>query len=558
MTLPRRITLFSFILTAVILGSCAREETGVLARVGDETIQIKDFKTRYEKFLRASGTSDNIVQRRNVLQNMVNEVLILGKLRRDGWFEQASVRKRLTEIRLQAMLDRYAVKFIAKKIQVTEKELWEEFRHANAKVSARYLYAKTESGAWDLKRKLLEGTTFQSLARTVFSDPGLASNGGYLGYFGRGEMDARLEEVAFSLPIGELSDPVRIGVGYAIVKVEDRVDHPLLSENDYAKQKGELEDRVRTKKTIKAIEETVRSIARELSPEFVPESLTQILAQWDILQGGQVFRAETVVSQAMNPDAQIVRFEHASWSVQEFLEKLEFTTSKQRARVKSAEDLKELITGLAAREVLLERATKDGIDQEAETVAQIQEMTLRYALKEWAAGIERQVETEEVSEDELRRIYEMNKADFRHAPQVNVAEILVRTLEEAEQLRNRLDRGKDFSTLAKAHSIRLWAAKKGGELGYLTIDQYGTLGEKFAKSNVGAILGPEFVDPYYGLFKILGKKDGRQKSFSESRESILEGIRKQRKLQALQRAAHELRTKTEITIDENTLAEIRL
>jgi len=58
-----------------------------------------------------------------------------------------------------------------------------------------------------------------------------------------------------------------------------------------------------------------------------------------------------------------------------------------------------------------------------------------------------------------------------------------------------------FSDLAAKHSMRLSTAKKGGEIGWGTRATFGNLSEKFFAANPGDIVGPEFVDPYWGVFK---------------------------------------------------------
>lgn len=547
----------ALLLLAGLMVGCSREEEKVIAAADDNEIRVQDFQPRYQKYLEASGARDNIVQRKIVLQNMINELLIVGELRRAAWFDLPEVQKRMEEIRTQARLDHYAMKHIAQKVQVSETELREEFRNANAKVSARYLYAKSEREAWELKRRISSGSSFESLARNVFDDPGLANNGGYLGYFARGEMDTWLEETAFSLSKSEISDPVKIGVGYAIIKVEDRVDHPLLSEYDFAKQKPGLEEGLRKKKTKQAIEETVRSIAHGLSPRFNEDAVRVLFDQWGTLKEA----AENIEEKPrieLDGQSILVQLDNGTWSISDFLEKLEFTTSKQRARVKSIADLKEIIVGLAAREVLIERATEEGLENDVDVKRQISHVKLQYALTQWRLSIEKQIGARDFDNEIIRQVYEKNKTEFRHPPEVNVAEILVRTKDEAENMRQRVDRGEDFASLAKKFSIRLWAVKQGGELGFGTIEKFGILGEKLMKANVGQTIGPEFVDPYYGVFKVLAKREGRQKKFEESRESILEGLRRQRKQDAMRSTVEALRAKAQISVDEEVLANVKV
>jgi len=68
--------------------------------------------------------------------------------------------------------------------------------------------------------KLMKGADFSELAKEHSNDPGSASNGGELGWFGIGSMVKEFQDVAFSLnEIGEISKPFKTQFGYHIVKL---------------------------------------------------------------------------------------------------------------------------------------------------------------------------------------------------------------------------------------------------------------------------------------------------------------------------------------------------
>ena len=68
------------------------------------------------------------------------------------------------------------------------------------------------------------GADFAAAAAEHSEDDGTAEAGGDLGFFPRGRMMPPLEEAAFSLPTGELSDPVRTELGFHILRVEERME----------------------------------------------------------------------------------------------------------------------------------------------------------------------------------------------------------------------------------------------------------------------------------------------------------------------------------------------
>jgi hypothetical protein len=67
----------------------------------------------------------------------------------------------------------------------------------------------------------LNDTNFAELANTYSEDPS-AQVGGNLGWFGRGVMIKEFEDAAFSLNIGEVSEPVKTQFGYHLIKVFDK------------------------------------------------------------------------------------------------------------------------------------------------------------------------------------------------------------------------------------------------------------------------------------------------------------------------------------------------
>jgi len=73
----------------------------------------------------------------------------------------------------------------------------------------------------EIKKMLDEGDDFAELA-LAYSEDNSAQAGGDLGWFGKGRMVPAFEEKAFSLDVGEVSEPVRTEFGWHIIKVTDK------------------------------------------------------------------------------------------------------------------------------------------------------------------------------------------------------------------------------------------------------------------------------------------------------------------------------------------------
>ncbi len=73
----------------------------------------------------------------------------------------------------------------------------------------------------DIKSKITS-SNFAELAKQYSEDPGSASQGGNLSWFGKGEMVPEFEAAAFALKEGEVSEPVESRFGYHLIKVIEK------------------------------------------------------------------------------------------------------------------------------------------------------------------------------------------------------------------------------------------------------------------------------------------------------------------------------------------------
>lgn len=76
----------------------------------------------------------------------------------------------------------------------------------------------------DIKKEIESGQYDFADRAAVFSQDGTASNGGDLGTFDRNRMVAPFTEVAFSLPVNQISDPVETQFGYHLIEVLERIE----------------------------------------------------------------------------------------------------------------------------------------------------------------------------------------------------------------------------------------------------------------------------------------------------------------------------------------------
>lgn len=99
-----------------------------------------------------------------------------------------------------------------------------------------------------LRDRIVKGEDFAAVAKAESDDTGSGAQGGDLGSFTRGRMVPVFEEAAFSLPINEISQPVKSQFGYHLIQVQERTTQAFDS------VRADIEKRLRTETARKAME----------------------------------------------------------------------------------------------------------------------------------------------------------------------------------------------------------------------------------------------------------------------------------------------------------------
>jgi peptidyl-prolyl cis-trans isomerase SurA len=140
------------------------------------------------------------------------------------------------ELRDQLLAQRVRSRRVVRRATVTESEVDQYLAQNRDKFEAGLKYhavhlavmaePSTSPAAWEAAKREIEsivtalagGADFTELARSRAKDPA----GGDLGWLARGELDAAFERPLLALQKGQITEPIRSGAGYHILKLADR------------------------------------------------------------------------------------------------------------------------------------------------------------------------------------------------------------------------------------------------------------------------------------------------------------------------------------------------
>ncbi len=89
-----------------------------------------------------------------------------------------------------------------------------------------------------LRKRILGGEKFAKVAAEASDDPGSAKSGGDLGFFMQEQMEPAVETAAFSLPLHQVSKPVRSAYGWHLVETLERDTVKTVAGRDSLNAKG--------------------------------------------------------------------------------------------------------------------------------------------------------------------------------------------------------------------------------------------------------------------------------------------------------------------------------
>ncbi|GAB4542367.1 MAG: peptidylprolyl isomerase [Thermodesulfovibrionia bacterium] len=254
-------------------------EGNVIAKVNNAQITKEDFMREMSRIPdwakeRFSGKEG----KEQFLDELIKRELLYQEAERLGLSKDKEFLEKVEEFKRMTLLSTLLKKEVEDKAVVAEAEIKEyydkhpqEFR--TDQVRASHILVEKEDEAKAIIERLKKGEDFSKIAESLSKDPGSASRGGDLGFFGRGRMIPEFEEVAFSLKPGEVSQPLKTRFGYHIIKVTEKKEGDILP---FEQVKDKINNKLISEKQRKLFESLIERLTKDSKIEKKVDDLDSI------------------------------------------------------------------------------------------------------------------------------------------------------------------------------------------------------------------------------------------------------------------------------------------
>lgn len=505
-------------LLILLLSQCTssdvKENEQVLASINDMSVTATHFENAFKEYYYRTGQvlNQDFDTKKAILDSEFNKYVLVTLAEELGLDQTEQAINRYSLISQKILLEEYIDKAVVGDVSISEEEIRDYYIRFNTRLRAAHIYAESKEEILGYYNRIESGETFDQIAKEAFQNEYLANNAGDIGWFTTDELDISFEEKAFSLQIDEISEPVKTSQGYSIIKLIDRKTTPALTEYDLNAKRVQLESYVRKKK--KELIQREHLYAFNDALIFNEPILNELSEQ--LINGNLISSNDYRSSELVNEN--VAKFQEFEFSINDLSNALRVSLPQNLALIRNREALKVFIAGVFYRNIFVEKAIEEGLNEQFLVKRTIEETYYSYLVGEAEQYLKNSIKN---TPAELYREFGINKDLYTKPLQLNLARIVLPTQKEAETIFNKLEAGADFSKLVKENTIKNEDRFVDGELGYESIKSYGFIAPKLADLQVGEISSViNYQTGEYHIYRCLGRIEPREMMFDEAKSQV--------------------------------------
>jgi parvulin-like peptidyl-prolyl isomerase len=443
------------------------------------------------------------------------------------------------------------------RIKVTDKEIDDVYKKRLTEMDLSQIVVPKEDAARALEDSLKAGVPFGDLAKRHSIAPN-AEQGGKVGISRWGDFSERFSTIAFRLETGQVSEPFQVPAGWCILKMDAKI---LKEPADPAAEKKSIRARLERDQVLKERSGYLDSLKTACNFTVDVPAVVTLSARYAVAieKSGQdqaaVLDADIVPElSAADRATPVITYRGGALTMGEVADIIAGTPFQVRPRMDDPDDLIPFITGKASDSLVFAEGVKLGIDQSPEIVAMVSKARNRKTLFAFYEYITRDAT---VPESEAKAYYDAHSTDYNVQEGWTISKIVVGTMEAADSILERLDKGESFEEIARAKSRDPFTATEGGDVGFLRKGDDEEFEGFLATMKPGERKAFRSVEGIVVLW-LREKHTPRHATFDEARASVEQVLRLRSKDEIIGKWAADRRAQMGVIVNKDALAKVVL
>ena len=504
-----------FIVLILPVTVAAQNESDIIVKIGSDVITVEQFQSRFDFMPHLNYSSSNIDSvKKEFLYSLIAEKLWALEADKIDVDTNEVVKLSLKTLQKLFVKDELYKQVVESKITLTSLEISTGLSRVTRILNTLIITTPDSQKAIKMYNDFQKGSSFDSvLINLKMPQKPFEFKYGSL-------EDEAMEDVVYSLNLNEISKPVKSKSNWFIFKlVSDEQDLSIDPSKEHAKNIviKKLKDRKSQKlgrdyldKVLSGVRITVDRKLFDLMSDNLLEILKNRTGESENDSLLDIQLQETDIKKlllSIKPselNAAFIDMDPDPIDLEEFL----FYTIYQKIYFNSfnavvfKKNLNRVVKKFIEDEIISREGFKLGLNN-LHSVKNDLQIWKNYYLSETLMNS--YSDSIKITDEELKEFTQKDKITSNDL-KVNIREILIDNIEDAEKILNELNDGKEFKSLVSIYNQREWTKQSNGEWGFFNPKEAGEIGRIAARLIKGEIFGPLKVNEGYSIFQLIDKK----------------------------------------------------
>lgn len=426
---------------------------------------------------------------------------------------RAGVEQRFQESMVKGLYNK-----VIKAAKVNSAEPYILYRLMRKEVKTNLILTKDFRSAYKAWCEVMRGRDFREVSEEYSTDIKLKNKKGDIGWLRWNYNPTFLIRKAFRMKKWEVSFPFRTRDGWNVIKVIEVKSRDL---QDYSNMEKGLSNQIQKMKVGVFSNRHLTYLKWILNVEVEPDAFAIVSSRMPPSRGRQAQKPEFGLED-MNKI--LARSNLGLYKVKDFSDAIK--NMPRMPRVNNKKDMESFIEWRILFDFLILESKRLGIHRKPNFRSKFRDELINTTVRQWKAY---EIEPlTHLTEEEKKQYFEENKEKYEIPEKRKVYIIRVKTKEEAEEIRKKLLKGKDFEKLASLKSIGREKDKKG-LLGYIQENENDAISKEAFALKLRKISKPFKADENWAVIKVTDIKKSVIPEYSKLRYRISKDCERDRR-----------------------------